>query len=58
MHHKYAIIDNTVWTGSFNFTQGGSYNQENVMVTENNISIKEQYTEDFNFLWKWYSYNL
>jgi len=51
MHHKYAIIDNTVWTGSFNFTKGGSNNQENAVIIKNSTHVTEKATTNFNLLW-------
>jgi phosphatidylserine/phosphatidylglycerophosphate/cardiolipin synthase-like enzyme len=37
MHHKFALFDNTLWTGSFNWTVAANrYNQENVIITDNN----------------------
>ncbi len=36
MHNKFAIIDNKVWTGSFNWTKSANdRNQENVILTDN-----------------------
>ncbi|MFA5306353.1 MAG: phospholipase D-like domain-containing protein [Candidatus Babeliales bacterium] len=36
MHNKFAIIDNKVWTGSFNWTKSANEkNQENVILTDN-----------------------
>lgn len=33
MHHKFAVIDNMVWTGSMNWTTAGSmHNEENAIV--------------------------
>ena len=35
MHHKFALFDNTVWTGSFNWTVAANgANQENVIITD------------------------
>ncbi|MFM7858253.1 MAG: phospholipase D-like domain-containing protein, partial [Flammeovirgaceae bacterium] len=53
MHHKFAIADNSiVFTGSFNWTTQAVFNnQENVLIIENK-EIANQYTEEFNRLWK------
>ena len=55
MHHKFAIIDNTiVITGSFNWSsQAVNHNQENILFLENK-NISEKYTEEFNKLWNNY----
>ena len=52
MHHKFAIIDNSVViTGSFNWSsQAVNHNQENILFLENKI-IAQQYTDEFNKLW-------
>lgn len=52
MHHKFAILDNSVVvTGSFNWTsQAVKYNQENIMFLEC-PEIARQYTEAYNQLW-------
>lgn len=35
MHNKFALFDNTVWTGSFNWTVAANRtNQENVIITD------------------------
>ncbi len=52
MHHKFAVIDNSVLiTGSFNWTmQAVKMNQENILFYEN-PDLANQYTEEFNRLW-------
>lgn len=52
MHHKFAILDNSVVvTGSFNWTsQAVKYNQENILFLEC-PEIAKQYTEAYNNLW-------
>jgi len=58
MHHKYAIIDNsTIWTGSFNFTRGGRYNQENTIIMTI-PRVTKKFEDNFKFLWEDYSMNL
>ena len=53
MHHKFAVIDNSVVvTGSFNWTaQAVRYNQENLLFFENK-NLAEKYTKAFEGLWK------
>ncbi len=52
MHHKFAVIDNSLLiTGSFNWTmQAVKMNQENILFYEC-PSIANQYTQEFNRLW-------
>lgn len=52
MHHKFAVIDNSVIiTGSFNWTtQAVCHNQENVLFLENK-NLAQLYTSEFNRLW-------
>lgn len=50
MHNKYAIIDDMVWTGSFNWTQSAnSRNQENIVVLKD-ASTRKKYEEHFKIL--------
>ncbi|MBD3273658.1 DUF1669 domain-containing protein [Candidatus Dependentiae bacterium] len=52
MHNKFAIIDNFVWTGSFNWTvQANSKNKENVILIDD-TNIYEKYLKQFNCLKK------
>jgi len=42
MHNKFAIIDNKVWTGSFNWTiSANKKNQENVLYTDEKKVLKK-----------------
>ena len=52
MHHKFAVLDNSVVvTGSFNWTmQAVKNNQENILFYEN-PEIASQYTKEFEKLW-------
>lgn len=52
MHHKFAVIDNSVViTGSFNWTaQAVGHNQENVLFIENK-PLAKAYSEEFQRLW-------
>lgn len=50
MHHKFAIIDNHVWTGSFNWTvSANSKNQENVIYTDEK-EVCDKYLAQFEKL--------
>jgi len=47
MHNKFALIDNQVWTGSFNWTKNANMrNQENVIVTDDQ-EIYKPYAKQF-----------
>jgi phosphatidylserine/phosphatidylglycerophosphate/cardiolipin synthase-like enzyme len=42
MHNKYAVVDDILWTGSFNFTcRANNFNQENVVVTTNKAVVSK-----------------
>jgi phosphatidylserine/phosphatidylglycerophosphate/cardiolipin synthase-like enzyme len=49
MHNKFAILDlKTVWTGSWNYTDGATYaNNENAIALEG-VDIARRYQEVFN----------
>ncbi|MBU1007874.1 hypothetical protein KKA53_02245 [Candidatus Dependentiae bacterium] len=50
MHHKFAIIDNNVWTGSFNWTiSANTNNQENVIYTDEK-EVCDKYLAQFEKL--------
>ncbi len=41
MHHKFALIDNNLWTGSFNWTRAANQkNHEDVLLTDNRESFQ------------------
>lgn len=47
MHNKFAILDNKVWTGSFNWTiSANQRNQENVIITDEK-EVKERFLSHF-----------
>lgn len=53
MHHKFALLDNVLWTGSFNWTKTANLNnQENVIITdrEDNPEIYQQFEQQFSVL--------
>jgi hypothetical protein len=54
MHNKFCVIDNeTVITGSYNWTNGANYNNyENIVVIQNDDELCEQYIAQFNDLIK------
>jgi phosphatidylserine/phosphatidylglycerophosphate/cardiolipin synthase-like enzyme len=48
MHHKFVILDRTeVWTGSMNFTTGGSYLDNNNIIRIRSSKLAEDYTHEF-----------
>jgi phosphatidylserine/phosphatidylglycerophosphate/cardiolipin synthase-like enzyme len=52
MHHKFVVRDNeTVWTGSMNWTDDSWSRQENVIVIAESPKIAADYTADFEELW-------
>jgi len=52
MHNKYAVVDNTVWTGSMNWTQAGnSRNQENLLRCDDPETVA-RYAQQFEILKK------
>ncbi len=53
MHHKFAIIDNTVTvTGSYNWTRSAEeVNNENILITDES-DITVAYKKEFDKLWK------
>ncbi len=51
MHHKYAIIDDLVWTGSFNWTLAAdNKNQENALLISEEKSTTESFLDNFKLL--------
>jgi phosphatidylserine/phosphatidylglycerophosphate/cardiolipin synthase-like enzyme len=50
MHNKFAIFDNILWTGSFNWTvQANHQNKENVLLTDD-PDILKKYKDQFELL--------
>jgi len=50
MHNKFALIDNKVWTGSFNWTRSADHsNQENVVIMDKQ-KIVSRYEKQFEKL--------
>ena len=51
MHNKFAIIDNnTVITGSYNWSFKARLNDENILVVKNDLELTNQFVEKFNDL--------
>ena len=49
MHNKFMVIDNSeVWTGSMNFTDSGTYQDNNNILRIHSTKIAEDYTTEFN----------
>ncbi len=49
MHNKFCIIDNTVITGSYNWTYHANKNNENILMTDEE-SVVNSYEKEFNRL--------
>ncbi len=50
MHHKFAVIDDKVWTGSYNWTWSANYrNQENVIISDD-VSAVSKFEKQFDRL--------
>ena len=50
MHNKFALLDNQLWTGSFNWTKSANQkNQENVILTTNK-KVYAKYEKQFEIL--------
>ncbi len=48
MHDKFVVIDRTqVWTGSMNFTVGGAYKDNNVLISIRSSQVAQDYTQEF-----------
>jgi phosphatidylserine/phosphatidylglycerophosphate/cardiolipin synthase-like enzyme len=53
MHHKYVVRDDeTVWTGSMNWTDDSFSHQENVVVTATSLELATRFTGNFDELWE------
>lgn len=48
MHDKFVVIDNSeVWTGSMNFTDSGTYDDNNHLIRIRSVKMAENYTKEF-----------
>lgn len=55
MHHKFVIMDNVVWSGSFNWTRQASHaNRENIVLMRHRSTV-EAFRSEFDKLWREYS---
>jgi isopentenyldiphosphate isomerase len=55
MHNKFCVIDySTVITGSYNWSYKAESNFENVIITENDTALAEQFISEFNKIRKQY----
>lgn len=52
MHNKYIVLDNIVWTGSYNFTFNARKNNENI-IRLNNKNVSDAYYENLIGLHDW-----
>jgi hypothetical protein len=51
MHNKFAVLDDsTVWTGSWNYTDGATYNNNENAIALDGRDIAARYEEEFNRL--------
>ena len=49
MHNKFVVIDNAeVWMGSMNFTDSGTYADNNNLLRIHSVKVAEDYTTEFN----------
>ena len=49
MHNKFLVIDRSeVWTGSMNFTDSGTYQDNNNLILIHSVKVAEDYTTEFN----------
>ncbi|NOV02720.1 phospholipase D family protein [Paenibacillus planticolens] len=51
MHHKFIILDNIVWTGSFNFTSQASFRNWENMIRITDFSRIQKFTDEFEYMW-------
>jgi hypothetical protein len=52
MHHKFVILDNCVWIGSYNFTNAAKErNWENMTCIEGSVELVKSYEEEFYHMW-------
>lgn len=48
MHNKFIVIDESeVWTGSMNFTDSGTYEDNNVVMRIRSVKIAENFSKEF-----------
>lgn len=48
MHNKFTVIDGSeVWTGGLNYTDSGTYEDNNVMIRIRSVKVAENYSKEF-----------
>lgn len=53
MHNKFVVIDGaTVWTGSWNLTDNGTYRNNNNIVELRSVRLAENYTAEFEEMFR------
>lgn len=53
MHNKFVVIDRSeVWLGSMNFTDSGTYDDNNHMIRIRSTKIAENYSTEFNEMYE------
>ena len=56
MHHKFAVFDGQrVLTGSYNWTRGASWNNEENFLVTDDARLVEAYSQEFEKLWDHYA---
>lgn len=51
MHHKYALIDDVIWTGSMNWTTRGLTTHQELVSRLSDAQLLSRYLHDFERLW-------
>ncbi|TWI59894.1 phospholipase D-like domain-containing protein [Halalkalibacter nanhaiisediminis] len=52
MHHKFVILDNCIWVGSYNFTNAAKErNWENMTCIKGSDELVKSYEEEFYHMW-------
>jgi cardiolipin hydrolase len=55
MHHKFALVDQSLVNGSFNWTRSASdYNQENIVISDH-TGVVQSFDKAFEGLWSRFS---
>lgn len=52
MHHKFAIIDNKLWVGTFNFTIGATIRNWECMFRIDDIDTLQQFVDEFYIMYR------
>ena len=51
MHNKILVIDDTVITGSYNFSRSAQFNAENILFIES-AALAERYSDYIDHFWR------